>query len=198
MADTELKKEKKKVRSTTKPKKKKPATAKNNKKILELEQSNAKQKDIIDDLNNKLLRALAENENLRKKNENDVKNANKYAISNFVSDLTTIIENFYLSIDNIPKEDVEKNKKIKNFVDGIVMTKNELIKIFEKNDIKRIHPLKEKFDHNLHQALSNIESDEDEGIIAQVIQSGYKIGERLIKPALVNVSKGKNKEKEED
>lgn len=198
MTDTKLKKEKNQVKSTEKPKKKKSSTTKNNKKILELEQANAKQKDIIDDLNNKLLRALAENENLRKKNENDVKNANKYAISNFASDLTTIIENFYLSIDNIPKEEVEKNDKIKNFIDGIVMTKNELIKIFEKNDIKRIYPLKEKFDHNLHQALSHIESDEDEGIIAQVIQSGYQIGERLIRPALVNVSKGKDQEKKED
>lgn len=198
MTDTKLKKEKNQVKSTEKPKKKKSSTTKNNKKILELEQANTKQKDIIDDLNNKLLRALAENENLRKKNENDVKNANKYAISNFASDLTTIIENFYLSIDNIPKEEVEKNDKIKNFIDGIVMTKNELIKILEKNDIKRIYPLKEKFDHNLHQALSHIESDEDEGVIAQVIQSGYQIGERLIRPALVNVSKGKDQEKKED
>lgn len=112
MTDTKLKKEKNQVKSTEKPKKKKSSTTKNNKKILELEQANAKQKDIIYDLNNKLLRALAENENLRKKNENDVKNANKYAISNFASDLTTIIENFYLSIDNIPKEEVEKNDKI--------------------------------------------------------------------------------------
>jgi molecular chaperone GrpE len=188
---TDIKSKKSKNTSTSKSKKKKISAPKNNKKILELEKKNSEQKDIIDDLNNKLLRSLAENENLRRKSEEDVKNAHKYAISNFANDLTVVIENFYLSTDHLPEEEVKKSDKVKNFVDGIIMTKKELVKIFEKNNINRIYPLKEKFDHNLHQALSQVESDEEAGIIIQVIQSGYQIGDRLIRPALVNVSKGK-------
>lgn len=154
-------------------------------KIKELESKNS-------DLNDKLLRALAELENTRRRAKEDLEKSAKYAISNFVGELVLVAENFFLASENAPKDEIEKNQAIKNYCDAIVMTEKELMKILEKNQVKRIYPLNEKFDHNLHEALSQIESEIEEGSVVQVIQAGYKIADRLIRPALVMVSKGKN------
>ena len=162
------------------------------KQVEELQNKISDLEKVVNDLNDKLLRALAESDNLRRRSQEELEKANKYAISNFASELVVVMENFYLSVDNMPKEDIEKNANIKNFADGIVMTKKELGKIFEKNGIKRLYPIKEKFDHNYHQAISQIESDEPDGIVLQVIQAGYLIKDRLIRPALVAVSKAKS------
>jgi len=88
----------------------------------------------------------------------------------------------------MPKEEVAQNDKIQNFADAIIMTKKELLKTLEKYQISRIYPLNEKFDHNLHEAISRIPDDGEENIVKQVIQAGYKISDRLIKSALVAVS----------
>jgi molecular chaperone GrpE len=152
-------------------------------KIAELEESN-------NSLNDKLLRLAAELENTRKRNREEVDKANKYAVSNFAGDLVLVVENFYLASDNLPVEEIEKSAAIKHFVEAMVMTKKELTKILEKYGIKRIYPLNEKFDHNFHEAISQVAAGEDEedGVVTQVIQAGYSIGERLIRPALVSVS----------
>ena len=154
--------------------------------ILTLEQDNKI-------LNDKILRLAAELDNTRRRGKEDLEKANKYAISNFANDLVLIVENFYLAADNLPQEEIVKSLAIKNFIDAMLMTKKELTKTLEKYNIKRIYPLGEKFDHNYHEAISriSIEENEEEGVVKQVIQAGYSIGDRLMKPALVTVSTAK-------
>ena len=153
-------------------------------KINELEQKNS-------DLNDKLLRSLAEFENARKRSREEIEKASKFAIGNFVNELVIIVENFIMASENAPNDEIEKNPVIKNYATAINLTQKELLKILEKNQVKRIFPLNELFDHNLHEAISSVESDEQEGLVVQVIQAGYTIANRLIRPALVAVSKAK-------
>lgn len=153
-------------------------------KIAELEQKNT-------DLNDKLLRALAELDNVRRRSREEVEKTARFAISSFATDLVVVAENFFMASENAPKEEIEKNPAIKNYADAIVMTEKELLKILEKNQVKRIYPLNQKFDHNFHEAIVHLESEAEEGVVVQVIQSGYSIADRLIRPALVGVAKAK-------
>ncbi len=153
-------------------------------KITELEQKNT-------DLNDKLLRALAELDNVRRRSREEVEKTARFAISSFATDLVVVAENFFMASENAPKEEIEKNPAIKNYADAIVMTEKELLKILEKNQVKRIYPLNQKFDHNFHEAIVHLESEAEEGVVVQVIQSGYSIADRLIRPALVGVAKAK-------
>ncbi len=153
-------------------------------KIAELEQKNS-------ELNDKLLRCLAELDNVRRRSREELEKSAKFAITNFVAELVVVVENFFLASQNAPQSEIEKNPAIKNYADAIVMTEKELLKVLEKNQVKRIYPLNEKFDHHFHEAISQVESDAEEGVVVQVIQSGYTIADRLIRPALVAVAKGK-------
>jgi molecular chaperone GrpE len=153
-------------------------------KISDLEQKNS-------DLNDKLLRSLAEFENARKRSREEIEKASKFAIGNFVNELVVIVENFIMASENAPNDEIEKNPVIKNYATAINLTQKELLKILEKNQVKRIFPLNELFDHNLHEAISSVESEGQEGLVVQVIQAGYTIANRLIRPALVAVSKAK-------
>jgi len=162
-----------------------PEINESEKKISELEQKNS-------ELNDKLLRTLAELDNVRRRSRDELEKTAKYAISNFVADLVVVTENFFMASENAPKAEIEKVPAIKNYADAIVMTEKELLKILEKNQVKRISPLNEKFDHNFHEAIAHIESDAEEGTIVKVIQAGYSIADRLIRPALVGVAKAKN------
>ncbi len=139
--------------------------------------------------NDKLLRTLAELDNVRRRSLEELDKARKYAVSNFASDLILVTENFFLSCDNLPQEKMDECPKTKSFVDAVMMTKRELMKVLEKNQIKRIFPLGEQFDHNLHEAISHIESEKEAETILQVMQAGYTISDRLIRPALVVVSR---------
>ena len=154
-------------------------------KIAELEQK-------VTDLNDKLLRTLAELDNVRRRSREELEKSAKFAISGFVSDLVLVVENFFLASDNAPKAEIEKNPAIKNYADAIVMTEKELLKVLEKNQVKRIYPLNQAFDHNFHEAITQIESEAEEGTVVQVIQAGYSIADRLIRPALVGVAKAKS------
>ncbi|MFZ9180753.1 MAG: nucleotide exchange factor GrpE [Rickettsiales bacterium] len=156
-------------------------------KIQELEQKNT-------ELNDKLLRNLAEIENIRKRAREESDKASKYAISGFVSDLVVVCENFFMAQENSPKNEIENNSLIKNYATAIEMTQKELLKVLEKNNVKRIFPLNQDFDHNFHEAIAHIESDSKAGSVVQVIQAGYSIAERLIRPALVGVAKAKGEE----
>jgi molecular chaperone GrpE len=153
-------------------------------KFAELEQKNS-------ELNDKLLRCLAELDNVRRRSREELEKSAKFAISNFASELVLVVENFFLASQNAPQAEIEKNPAIKNYADAIVMTEKELLKVLEKNQVRRIYPLNEKFDHHFHEAISQVESDAEEGTILQVIQSGYTIADRLIRPALVAVAKAK-------
>ncbi|MDA9231585.1 nucleotide exchange factor GrpE, partial [Rickettsiales bacterium] len=154
-----------------------------NKKIADLEL-------VVSEQNNKILRSLADIENLRKRSQQEVEKASKFAISKFASELVMVVENFYLAIDNMPKDELDKSNNLKNFATGVNMTKNELVKILENNGIKRINPEGEKFDHNYHEAIAQAQGDEsNSGNVKKVIQAGYSFHERLIRPALVEVFK---------
>jgi molecular chaperone GrpE len=156
-------------------------------KIIELEQK-------ISEQNDKFLRTLAELDNVRRRSREENDKTAKFAIANFAGDLVTVAENFFMASENAPKDEIEKNPAIKNYALAIEMTEKELLKVLEKNQVKRIYPLNQDFDHNFHEAIANIESEAKEGSVVQVIQAGYSIADRLIRPALVGVAKAKNSE----
>ena len=137
------------------------------------------------------LRKAAELENLKRRSQEELEKAIKYSISNFSKELLPVMDALYLAVDNVPKEELKTNDKFNNFFEGVNITLNELKKVFDKNNIKRIYPLNEIFDHNLHQAVMQVESDKEEGTIVNVIQAGYILNDRLIRPAMVGVSTGK-------
>lgn len=151
-------------------------------KINNLEQKNS-------ELNDKFLRSLAEIENIRRRSKEEIEKNSKFAITNFANDLVGVVENFFLASANAPAPENIDNLPFKTFVEAMLMTQKELIKSLEKNQLFRVFPLNQQFDHNLHEAISQVVSDEDEGKIINVIQAGYRIGDRLIRPALVVVAK---------
>jgi molecular chaperone GrpE len=154
-------------------------------KINQLEKKNS-------ELNEQLLRTIAELENVRRRSREELEKASKFAITNFVSELVVIVENFLMASQNAPQQQIDQYPEIKNYATAILLTEKELLKILEKNQVARIFPLNQKFDHNFHEAISFVESDQEEGSILQVIQAGYTIANRLIKPALVVVAKAKS------
>lgn len=148
-------------------------------------------KNQVAELNDKILRTLAELENTRRRTREEVEKMSKYAISKFATDLIPVMENFYLAMDNAPKEEFKVSEKLQNFHKGIEMTQAEMNKAFEKQGVKRIYPIGEEFNHDLHQAISKIPSDEKEGTVVDVLQAGYTINDRLLRPALVVVATAK-------
>ena len=147
----------------------------------------------------KLLRSLAEIENQRRRFEKEIKDAFEFGSFNFAKESLAILDNLQrakLAIKN--DENLKKNKDLDKFLENITIIEKDLINIFEKNRIKKIDTKNKKFDPNLHQAMSEIEDEsKDTGSILQEIQSGYMLGERLLRPALVSVTKKKTAEKEE-
>jgi molecular chaperone GrpE len=131
-----------------------------------------------------LMRTLAELDNTRKRALDENDKIKKFAVGKFAEDLLNVMENFYLAFDSIDESQIDKN-----FLDGIKMTHNELKKVFEKNNLIRIYPLNEEFNPSLHNAITQIESELEDGKIAQVMQAGYLLNDRVLRPALVAVSK---------
>lgn len=138
-----------------------------------------------------LLRAMAEAENIRKRTQKEKIDALKYAISSFGKDLVNVAENLRRAIENIPPSSAEGvPDSVKAFIEGVRLTEKELLSVFEKNGIKQILPLGEKFDHNCHQAMFEVEDDsKPAGTVIQVMEGGYMLHDRLLKPAFVGVSK---------
>ena len=147
----------------------------------------------------KLLRSLAEIENQRRRFEKEIKDAFEFGSFNFAKESLAILDNLEratLAIKN--DEKLKENKDLDKFLENISIIEKDLITIFEKNRIKKIITKNEKFDPNLHQAMSEIEDENvDTGTILQEIQAGYMLGERLLRPALVAVAKKKDVNKEE-
>jgi molecular chaperone GrpE len=143
----------------------------------------------------KLLRTLAEMENLRKRTEREVADARTYGITGFARDVLTVADNMNRALENLPAEAREAaDASLKAVLEGIELTERELLKALEKNGVKQFTPQGEKFDPNKHQAMFEMPTaDVPPGHVAQVIQSGYMIGERMLRPALVGVSKGQPK-----
>ena len=135
------------------------------------------------------LRALAEVENNRRRAERELADMSKYAVTGFARDLVSVLENLQRALDSIPLELEEANPAVKNLSVGVEMTLKELLGIFSRQGISRIDPMGEKFDHNLHQAVAQIESpDAEAGTVVQVLQAGYTIHDRLLRPAMVGVA----------
>ena len=135
------------------------------------------------------LRALAEAENTRRRAERELGDMSKYAVTNFARDLVGVLENLQRALDNIPQELEESTPAVANLATGVGMTLKELLSVFAKQGIKRIDPMGEKFDHNFHQAVAQIDAaDAEPGTVVQVLQAGYTIHDRLLRPAMVGVA----------
>jgi molecular chaperone GrpE len=139
----------------------------------------------------KLLRTLAEMENLRKRTEREVIDARLYGIAGFARDVLAVADNMHRALEAIGPESREgADAKVKALIEGVELTERELLKVLEKNGVKKFSPQGEKFDPNVHQAMYEVPtSDQTPGQVAQVIQAGYMIGDRVLRPALVAVSK---------
>ena len=154
--------------------------------------------DEIKDLKDQLLRSLAENENLRKRTSKEIEQIKKYGHISLLRDFLNVVDNMERAVKSSTSEN-QSETGIKNLIDGIEIVLKEMKSLLEKNQIKKIEPLHEKFDYNFHQAMFEApSSDYDEGIIVEVVQPGYILLDRLIRPAMVGVSKGQTKEKEEN
>lgn len=142
-------------------------------------------------LKDQLLRALADAENARRRAKKDVDDARNYAISRFAQDLLGVADNLGRALESIPAERRESDEAVKAIAEGIEMTAREFETVLGRHGITRIDPLGEKFDYNLHQALfETAETDQPDGTVVQVFQTGYRIGERLLREAMVGVAKG--------
>ena len=142
-------------------------------------------------LKDQLLRALADAENARRRARKDVEDARAYAISRFAQDLLGVGDNLGRALDSIPAERRESDEAVKAIADGIEMTAREFETVLGRHGITKIDPLGEKFDYNLHQALFETDqTDQPDGTVVQVLQTGYRIGERLLREAMVGVAKG--------
>jgi molecular chaperone GrpE len=150
-----------------------------------LEREHAEMKD-------RLLRTLAEMENLRKRTEREVADARLYGASSFARDVLAVADNMRRALDAVPPE-ARSGAEVgmKSLVEGVELTERELLKALEKNGVRQFTPQGEKFDPNVHQAMYEVpDASVPAGSIVQVVQPGYMIGERMLRPALVGVSKG--------
>ena len=141
----------------------------------------------------KLLRSLAEIENQRRRFEKEIKDAFEYGSFNFAKESLAILDNLQRAMVAIKNDEKLKDSKdLNKFLENINIIEKDLVSIFEKNRIKKIEVKDKKFDPNFHQAMSEIEDEnKDQGTILHEIQSGYMLGDRLLRPALVSVSKRK-------
>lgn len=143
-----------------------------------------------DELRDQLLRTLADNENLRRRTERELTAAKKYGAMGFARDLMGSVDNLDKAIDIIPENKDNLDETVKNILIGVEMTGREIASVLERHNISKIWPDGEKFDYNLHQAMFEVPSDDVEpGIVIQVVQSGYQLHDRLLRPAMVGVSK---------
>ncbi|MCX5477789.1 nucleotide exchange factor GrpE [Kaistia geumhonensis] len=151
--------------------------------LAALEAENAEMKD-------RVLRTMAEMENLRRRTERQVADTRQYAIAGFARDMLTAGDNLARALESVP-DDVRKNEGVKTFVEGVEMTERDLLNTLERHGVKKLEPLGQKFDPNLHQAIFEVPTDDQPpGTVVQVMQSGYVIGERVLRPAMVGVAKG--------
>ncbi|RAI03739.1 nucleotide exchange factor GrpE [Acuticoccus sediminis] len=146
----------------------------------------------VEDMRNQMLRALAEAENVRRRAQRDVSDARQYAVTSFARDLLNVADNFARAMDTVKHADLESlPPEVKGMVEGIQMTERELKSVFERHGIKSLDPTGQKFDPNLHQAMFELENpDVASGTVIQTVQVGSVIGDRVLRPAMVGVSKG--------
>ena len=141
-------------------------------------------------LKDQLLRLMADSENLRKRSERDITAAKKYGALGLARDLLGSIDNLETAISHMPENKDDMDETLKNILVGVEMSARELASVLERHHIKKVTPEQEKFDYNIHQAMFEVPTDEVEpGMVVQVVQSGYMLHDRLLRPAMVGVSK---------
>jgi molecular chaperone GrpE len=138
----------------------------------------------------RLLRALAETENVRRRAQREREDASKYAVAGFAKDLLSAADNLRRALESLPESEA-KDERTRSLLAGVAATERELLGVFERHGIKRIDPKGECFDHNFHQAIFETERpDQPSGSVVEVLQPGYVIHDRLLRPAMVGVAKG--------
>ena len=144
------------------------------------------------ELKDRTLRTLAEMENLRRRTEREVKDAGQYAIAAFARDMLTVGDNLRRAIEAIgPAARESADSSLRTLLDGVEMTEREMLKSLEKHGVRRLSPQGERFDPNLHQAMFEMpDASVPSSTVVQVVQDGYVIGDRVLRPALVGVAKG--------
>jgi molecular chaperone GrpE len=144
------------------------------------------------DARDRMLRTLAEMENLRKRTSREVADARVYGITGFARDVLDIADNLQRALDALPYETrADADPGLKALIEGVELTERSLLNALEKNGVKKFDPAGEKFDPNFQQAMYEVpDPTVPSGTVMQVVQSGYMIGDRILRPALVGVSKG--------
>ena len=143
-----------------------------------------------DELKDQLLRAMADTENMRRRSEREAANVRKYGHTPLARDLVGAIDNLARAVESAPDNLEALDNTIKSLITGIQLSWTELQSVIEKHGIKRVEPLGEKFDYNLHQAMFEVPThDQPGGVVLEVVQHGYVLHDRLLRPAMVGVSK---------
>ena len=143
-----------------------------------------------DKLKDQLLRAMADTENMRRRSERESANVRKYGHTPFARDLVGAIDNLSRAVESAPSDSDALDETIKSIITGIQLSWTELQSVIEKHGIKRVDPVGEKFDYNLHQAMFEVPTeDQVSGLVVEVVQHGYVLHDRLLRPAMVGVSK---------
>jgi len=144
------------------------------------------------DARDKVLRTLAEMENLRKRTSREVADARVYGITGFARDVLDIADNLQRALDAVPAEaKAAADPSLKALIEGVELTERSLLNALEKNGVKKFDPSGEKFDPNFQQAMYEVpDPSVPSGTVVQVVQAGYMIGDRVLRPALVGVAKG--------
>ena len=163
------------------------------------EEHNEQSSDSVADMKDQLLRALADVENMRRRSERDVSQANKYGHLALARDLLSCFDNLSQAVALAPEDKSNFDENLKNILVGVEMISKEIESILQRHHITKINPLGEKFDYNHHQAMFEVPNDELEpGTVVEVAQPGYLLHDRLIRPAMVGVSKKSNPSSVED
>jgi molecular chaperone GrpE len=143
------------------------------------------------ELKDRVLRTVAEMENLRRRTEREVAEARQYGIAAFARDMLTAGDNLARAIEAVPEEARAGSAALTTLIDGVEMTERDLQNSLEKHGVRKLEPLGQKFDPHLHQAVFEVPTEEQPaGTVMQVMQSGYVIGDRVLRPAMVGVAKG--------
>ncbi|MEE2997014.1 MAG: nucleotide exchange factor GrpE [Pseudomonadota bacterium] len=144
----------------------------------------------VADLKDKLLRALADMENLRRRAQKDREDALKYSATNFARDMLSVADNLRRAIEVVPEGGAPDDAALIGFIEGIALTEKELLSTLERHGIQKIEPTGEKFDPQFHEAMFEIpDANEESGTVMQVIEVGYVIHDRLLRPAKVGIAK---------
>ena len=137
----------------------------------------------------RLLRALAETENVRRRGQREREDASKYAVAGFAKELLSVADNLRRALDSLPETEA-KDQRTRGLLAGVAATERELLDVFERHGIRRIDPNGERFDHNFHQAIFEAERPgKPAGVVIEVLQPGYVLHDRLLRPAMVGVAK---------